>query len=242
MVVDETVKVHRWVNFESMLKKCLVGRLKTSATGIKRPPPSVKSLPPPLPRAEGDGSLITTDWIQNPVTVTLVFYTRRKDLDSRHISWSCDGSSIHTRIYWTGRRCFDYQVHLERPVEPRGNLRISTMTGKLELVFRKTEPVQWTAIGIVNREISGVLRPLSQATLFYRTAVLSRKVHVTHNVRLFTFTFTPGNSFHVPIGWHVNLKLRIQGIVVFPNFQTYINVFPLEILIYFKDELFHRWK
>lgn len=199
-----------------MLKKCLVGRLKTGGTSKR--PPNVKSLPPPLPRTEGDGSLITTDWIQNPVTVTIVFYTRRKDLDSRQISWTCDGLNIHVRIYWTGRRCFDYLVQLERPVEPKCNLRISAMTGKVELVFRKTEPVQWTTIGIVNREVSGVLRPLSQATLFYRTAVLNRKVHVTHNVRLFTFTFLPGNSFHVPIGWHVHLKLRLQGTVVIPTF------------------------
>ena len=77
-------KVHPWVNFESMLKKCLVGRLRTpikappapaSVAKGTRPPPTLA--PPPPPPAPVQAPNVTWDWMQSPTHVTVVLYTRQ---------------------------------------------------------------------------------------------------------------------------------------------------------------------
>ena len=81
-------KVHPWVNFESMLKKCLVGRLRTPikappapasvAKGTRPPPPpTLAPPPPPPPPAPVQAPNVTWDWMQSPTHVTVVLYTRQ---------------------------------------------------------------------------------------------------------------------------------------------------------------------
>ena len=198
-------EVHRWVNFESMLSKCLVGRLKTSHLPVKKQfaAPSVPALLPT--KKKSTVSEITTDWMQNSSSITIIFYTRQKDLDPRTLSLACDGSELRVRIYQkTGVKShYSYGVCLEKKVEPKANIKVSTMTGKVELMFQKIEDSQWKSIGTL-------LEFYETDTLFHK-AVLSQQVEVTHNVSLFTFTFGAGDIFNVPVGWHVPIKLTLEG-------------------------------
>ncbi|XP_028282077.1 cytochrome b5 reductase 4 isoform X2 [Parambassis ranga] len=75
-------QVHRWVNYESMLKECLVGRMMTKATtakGIIPPVPPTSLIPSSsvAPSSNKD-SRPWFDWFQTDVTVHLVIYAKRK--------------------------------------------------------------------------------------------------------------------------------------------------------------------
>ncbi|CDQ78831.1 unnamed protein product [Oncorhynchus mykiss] len=89
-------QIHRWVNYESMLKECLVGRMALKAsTALKAPPPPPTSmlppafLTPPSPSSSLQPSAAPPppqpryarpryDWFQTDVTVNIVVYTKRK--------------------------------------------------------------------------------------------------------------------------------------------------------------------
>ena len=65
-----------------MLKKCLVGRLKTEMLApVKAPARSLSNggaflaPPPPPPKMLPE---VTSDWIQSSSTITVIFYTRQK--------------------------------------------------------------------------------------------------------------------------------------------------------------------
>lgn len=208
-------QVHKWVNYESMLKKCLVGRLKEGTMLPARRPPIPKlaadngfRMSPPAPLISG----VTTDWIQSASNLTIVLYTRQKGLDAHRVSTSVDGSAFHARIHsddWL--RCCDYRIRLTDAVEPTCSVSVSPTTGKVELLLRKKHlDVHWKKLGDSEGVVDG-FRPLHQAPPFFRKAILTRKVRVNHNVFLFTLTFPPGENFHVPIGWHVQLKLCLEG-------------------------------
>lgn len=222
-------QVHKWVNYESMLKKCLVGRLKTDPLlPPKRVPAKVSAIasdnrnglsmpapPPPLLSPSPTG--VTADWMQSTNSVTIVLYTRQKGLDSRRVSTSFDsqtGRLFHARVFsddW--RRCYDYPIRLAQEVHPSVSVKVSSTTGKVEMVFRKKETaIHWQKIGDVEVGANQGFQTLNQAPPYFRQAVLSRKTRVNHNVFLFTLTFPNGEEFYVPVGWHVQLKLNLEGI------------------------------
>ena len=214
-------QVHKWVNYESMLKKCLVGRLKADSMlpPVKRlqsKPAIRKEFPTPplsiLSISAPSTGVVTTDWMQNSTSVTVILYTRQKGLDARQVSTSIDGKLFHIRIYsdnWL--RCYDYQIHLAEAVEPSCKVTVSLTTGKVELLLRKIQTaLHWHKLGDLE-DVSQGFRPLSQAPPFFRRAVLTRKLRVNHNVFLFTLTFPTGQDFYVPVGWHVQLKLSLEG-------------------------------
>lgn len=214
-------EVHKWVNYESMLKKCLVGRLKADSMlppvkraqskvivgkGFPAPPPPTLSISTP------SIGVVTTDWMQNSTSVTVVLYTRQKGLDAHRVSTSIEGKLFRIRIYsddWS--RCYDYQIHLAEVVESSCKVTVSLTTGKVELVLRKIQTaLHWQKLGDLE-DVSQGFQPLSQASPFFRQATLTRKLRVNHNVFLFTLTFPTGQDFYVPVGWHVQLKLSLEG-------------------------------
>ncbi|PWA29853.1 hypothetical protein CCH79_00020235 [Gambusia affinis] len=76
-------QVHRWVNYESMLKECLVGRMTTKAATASKAiilPSSSTGLAPPAagPPPPNKDSHPRYDWFQTDATVHLAVYAKRK--------------------------------------------------------------------------------------------------------------------------------------------------------------------
>lgn len=207
-------QVHKWVNYDSMLKKCLVGRLKTEiSVPVKAPSRLVSnggsflSPPPPPPKLQPE---VTSDWMQTSASVTIIFYTRQKGLDRNRVSAALETSRcVRLRIYFVDKRCYDYAVRLSHDVDIKYSVTVSSMTGKVELTLPKLVSNQWQSLGVVDTKVTRVASRI-EAAPFIRKARLSRKIQVTHNVHLFSFTFPPGHIFHVPLGHHVQMKLTLK--------------------------------
>ncbi|XP_036442195.1 cytochrome b5 reductase 4 isoform X1 [Colossoma macropomum] len=85
-------QVHRWVNYESMLKECLVGKMVVKASTVLKAQPTkkenthVNGLTPPPPVLPEPAAVPLPakdhrpryDWFQTDETVTIVVYTKRK--------------------------------------------------------------------------------------------------------------------------------------------------------------------
>uniref|UniRef100_F7DDA0 Cytochrome b5 reductase 4 n=1 Tax=Equus caballus TaxID=9796 RepID=F7DDA0_HORSE len=207
-------QVHRWVNYESMLKECLVGRMAVKPAAPKDYHEEKKVLNGMLPKSQATDTLAregpsspSYDWFQTDSLVTIVVYTKQKDitLDSVIVDHQDDSFRAETII-----KDYSYLINIELSHAVQGDfsVRIVENVGKIEIVLKKKENTSWKCLGHP-LENHNSLVPKKDAGLFYRQCQLISKEDVTHDTRLFCFMLPPSTHLQVPIGQHVYLKLTI---------------------------------
>ncbi|XP_030580554.1 LOW QUALITY PROTEIN: cytochrome b5 reductase 4 [Archocentrus centrarchus] len=213
-------QVHRWVNYESMLKECLVGRLTPKATTAVKaviPPPPVTGLTSPtaVPPPPGKDSRPRYDWFQTEATVHLVVYTKRKLPSSGCATVDLEAGVLRVEVL-LGK--MSYMIHLRLADEVEENVAVHTAfsVGKIQVSIRKGTKGKWVNLGQPLESHNTFLRKKDRA-VFYRDCVLVSKTEVNHNTYLFRLQFPRGTVMHVPVGKHVYLKALIQdGEIVRP--------------------------
>ncbi|XP_070691505.1 cytochrome b5 reductase 4 [Pempheris klunzingeri] len=206
-------QVHRWVNYESMLKECLVGRMATkAAAAIKAviPPPSATSLAPPkslAPPPDKD-SRPRYDWFQTDATVHLVVYAKRKIPSSGCTIIDLEAGVLRLEVL-LGK--MSYMIHIRLAEEVEGNVAVHTAfsVGKIQVTIRKQAKGKWTSLGQPLEFHNTFLRKKDRA-LYYRDCMLVSKTEVNHNTYVFRLQLPRGTVRHVPVGKHVYLKALIQ--------------------------------
>ncbi|KAI5608778.1 cytochrome b5 reductase 4 isoform X1, partial [Silurus asotus] len=216
-------QVHRWVNYESMLKECLVGRMVIKAsTAIKGMGQifikclfSLGCFAPPTTSLLG--SAVTTtkdnrpryDWFQTEDTVSIVIYTKRKIPRSGCSVVDCWGNVLRLELL-LGR--WSYLLHWSLSHEVEENVVVQTVSsvGKVEVNLRKVLKAKWAQVGQPLESHDSFIQS-KHLGLFYRDCVLVSKKEVTHDTQLFCFRLPPGAHMDIPVGRHVYLKASIQG-------------------------------
>lgn len=202
-------QVHRWVNYESMLKECLVGRMATAIKTIMPPPPptglapSTSVAPPP----EKD-SRPRYDWFQTDVSVHLVVYAKRKIPSSGCTMVDLEEGVLRLEVL-LGK--MSYMIHLRLAHEVEGNVAVHTafQVGKIQVSMRKQAKQKWTSLG-EQLEFHNTFLSKKDRALYYRDCVLVSKTEVNHNTHMFRLQLPRGTVRHVPVGKHVYLKALIQ--------------------------------
>ncbi|XP_042346214.1 cytochrome b5 reductase 4 [Plectropomus leopardus] len=206
-------QVHRWVNYESMLKECLVGRMATKATtAIKAiiPPSPPTSLAPPTsvaPPPDKDARP-RFDWFQTDGTVHLVIYAKRKIASSGCTVVDLKAGVLRLEVL-LGK--MSYMIHLSLADEVEEHVAVHTAfsVGKIQVSIRKQAKGKWTSLGQPLEFHNTFLRKKDRA-LYYRDCVLVSKTEVNHNTQVFRLQLPRGSVMHVPVGKHVYLKTLIQ--------------------------------
>lgn len=206
-------QVHRWVNYESMLKECLVGRMATTTTTAVKamvPPPPPTSLAPPTsvaPPPDKD-SRPRYDWFQTDATVHLVVYTKRKIPSSGCTVADLEANVLRLEVL-LGK--MSYMVHLRLTEEVEGNVAVHTAfaVGKIQVTIRKQVKGKWASLG-QPQEFHNTFARKKDRALYYRDCVLVSKTEVNHNTHVFRLQLPRGTVMHVPVGKHVYLKALIQ--------------------------------
>ncbi|XP_056142107.1 cytochrome b5 reductase 4 [Lampris incognitus] len=224
-------QVHRWVNYESMLKECLVGRMaiKASASvkalplkkdrnsnlnGLSPPPPPTGSsslfvslqpsaLPPPA-----KDSRPRYDWFQTDTTVNLVVYTKQKIPSSGSTTVDLIGDVLRMEVL-LGKMSYMLHLQLAEVVEESVAVQTAFGSGKIQVSMCKKAKVKWTSLGQPLKFHNTFLYKKDRA-LYYRECVLMSKTEVNHNTHLFQLQLPRGTIMHVPVGKHVYLKALIQ--------------------------------
>ncbi|XP_039476172.1 cytochrome b5 reductase 4 isoform X1 [Oreochromis aureus] len=243
-------QVHRWVNYESMLKECLVGRMSTKAATAVRaiiPPPPVTGLASPTsvaPLPDKD-SRPRYDWFQTDGTVHLVVYTRRKviappvmcckmELFTCPPLYTIPSSGCTTVDLKAGVLRLEvllgkmsYMIHLRLSDEVEENVAVHTAfsVGKIQVSIRKGTHGKWASLGQPLESHNTFVRQKDRA-LFYRDCVLVSKTEVNHNTYLFRLQLPAGTVMHVPVGKHVYLKALIQDVEVVRPYTPVEHIFP----------------
>ncbi|XP_054110186.1 cytochrome b5 reductase 4 isoform X4 [Callithrix jacchus] len=210
-------QVHRWVNYESMLKECLVGRMAVKPTVLKDYREEEKKvLNGMLPKSQVTETLAkegpsypSYDWFQTDSLVTIAIYTKQKDinLDSIIVDHQDDSFRAETII-----KDHLYLIHigLSHEVQEDFSVRVIESVGKIEIVLKKKENTSWNFLGHPLENHHSLI-PRKDTGLYYRKCQLISKEDVTHDTRLFCLMLPPSTHLQVPIGQHVYLRLPITG-------------------------------
>uniref|UniRef100_A0A3B4FXX0 Cytochrome b5 reductase 4-like n=1 Tax=Pundamilia nyererei TaxID=303518 RepID=A0A3B4FXX0_9CICH len=200
-------QVHRWVNYESMLKECLVGRMSTKAATAVRGTQRFTSIYTLCRKTQ---PLTKYDWFQTDGTVHLVVYTRRKVIAPPVM---CCKMELFTCPPLHFGKLLSSTVHTAFSV------------GKIQVSIRKGAHGKWASLGQPLESHNTFVRQKDRA-LFYRDCVLVSKTEVNHNTYLFRLQLPAGTVMHVPVGKHVCLKALVQDVEVVRPYTPVEHIFP----------------
>ncbi|XP_062395206.1 cytochrome b5 reductase 4 [Sardina pilchardus] len=226
-------QVHRWVNYESMLKECLVGRMATKVSvGIKAPstkeektqvnglapppspappPPFPTAAPPPFPTAAPPPPKDTRpryDWFQTDTTVNIVVYTKRKIPASGSAVVDLINGALRIEVV-LGKMSYLLHWRLPQEVEERVGIHTASAVGKIQVVLWKKDKAKWSELG-EHLDAHNTFERQKDREIRYRKCVLLAKTEVTHDTRLFCLQLPPGTHMQVPVGRHVYLRASVQ--------------------------------
>uniref|UniRef100_A0A8C2EC35 Cytochrome b5 reductase 4 n=1 Tax=Cyprinus carpio TaxID=7962 RepID=A0A8C2EC35_CYPCA len=153
-------QVHRWVNYESMLKECLVGRMavkpnpalqaqteKTESThmnGLSVPSPlRQEPLPAPLPAKDHRPRY---DWFQTDGTVNIVVHTKRKIPSAGCAVVDLQDDTLRVDIL-LGKMSYLLYWRLSSEVQGSVDVQTAHSVGKVQVCLHKSVKEKWTKVG-----------------------------------------------------------------------------------------------
>uniref|UniRef100_A0A4W5R5A9 Cytochrome b5 reductase 4 n=1 Tax=Hucho hucho TaxID=62062 RepID=A0A4W5R5A9_9TELE len=223
-------QVHRWVNYESMLKECLVGRMAVKAStalkaqsaikdsithlnGLAPPPPPTSMLPPAFLTPPSPSSSLQPSAALPP--------PQPKDARPRY-DWFQTDVTVNIVVYTkrklpsSGCTIVDLQDGVLRVEVLLGKmsyilrqLQTACAVGKIHVSMRKAAKGKWEELGEPLEFHDSLFRKKDRA-IFYRECMLVSKTAVTHDTWVFRLQLPLGTLMHVPVGKHIYLKAVIQ--------------------------------
>ncbi|KAG1663036.1 Cytochrome b5 reductase 4 [Nymphon striatum] len=224
-------EVHRWVNFESMLRKCVVGKLvaplKASVKGKKQVNTDSKNSlfaspifsPPTLSKNNPSPRL---DWFQNCDIISLIIYTRSKSINSSSIITNCFERRIIRSSIILASYVYIINIELSHTVLPSYEVKISSDSGAVEIMLKKENPdINWSSLGTPLAGHKSFI-PLRDKDICYNKCSLIKREQVTHDTDVFTFALPEGCKMNVPIGQHVHLRAVSEGCEISRSYTAII--------------------
>ncbi|XP_025936026.1 cytochrome b5 reductase 4 isoform X3 [Apteryx rowi] len=213
-------QVHRWVNYESMLKECLVGRMALKPVAVpKGMLPEKKLL-----GVSAKDLTPSYDWFQTDGLITVVIYTKQKDMNAELVIVDCQDKRLRGEII-VNEHSYVLEVDLDHEVEDFF-INIAEKIGKVEIILKKKDNVHWKMLGQPLESHNTFIKRKNRG-LFYRKCKLVSKTEVTHDTKLFCFMLPKSTCFQVPAGQHVYLKQIIAGTEVVKPYTPLLPFLPL---------------
>uniref|UniRef100_A0A5S6KC48 Cytochrome b5 reductase 4 n=1 Tax=Xenopus tropicalis TaxID=8364 RepID=A0A5S6KC48_XENTR len=214
-------QVHRWVNYESMLKECLIGRMAIKHVSISKGNIVIKVdtffltlsgsvASSKMSRTSSKESHPWYDWFQTESLVTVAVYTKMKNVCSELVIVDHLENVLRGEIIIGD---YSYLLHseLSHPVQKDIEVKVSATAGKIEIKMKKKEPVSWKSLGQPMDGHNSFLKH-SQRGLYYRKCRLASKTDINYNTKLFCVQLPQGCHLQVPVGHHIYLKMNISGV------------------------------
>ncbi|NXD34805.1 NB5R4 reductase, partial [Copsychus sechellarum] len=253
-------QVHRWVNYESMLKECLVGRMAVKPIAAPKGElihvliilcitiSGVQGLPlngQPAVQSAASSIIIlfsffvkyiffsllyflfySYDWFQTDSLITIVIYTKQKDMNAELVIVDCQDKQLRGEII-IDDHSYLVEVDLDHAVSEDVAVTIAEKVGKVEIILNKKDNIHWKMLG-QPREGHNTFIKRTDRGLFCRQCKLVSKTEVTHDTKLFCLMLPKGTHLCVPTGQHVYLKQIIAGTEVVKPYTPVLPFLPLD--------------
>lgn len=221
-------EVHRWVNVESMLEKCYIGRLKTdqklsrkgSNSSVKSNISSRLLVAPSInvsAKEELNKKPPSYEWTQTESSIIVTIYTRWNEMRTEYIV--IDRNEKDLKIMAFIKRNNKYQIHivLEEYVTSDYKVKLKD-SSTAEIQFKKQEPaVSWTSFGEPNEQHDIYLQKINLERI-QRDCHVDSIVQLTHNTKLLRILLPDGFLMNAPMGYHVRLYHTIEDVEVFRQY------------------------
>ncbi|CAF4292256.1 unnamed protein product [Rotaria socialis] len=195
--------IHSWVNFASMLEKCLVGRLVTS----KKEAPSNKSKPV-INRLRFDFRQPTSK------SLTCFIYTTCSSLARENIFVNIENSKEILVLVYIDGFVHTIAIELLEFITNKFDVRISSNNrSQIEIDLNKQTDQMWKSIGkFLPNHLS--IAAIHDFEPIYFTATLIQRTPVTHDTDWYTFSLPSHIFMFPPVGYHVRLRQANEGLIV----------------------------
>ncbi|NXI50817.1 NB5R4 reductase, partial [Chloroceryle aenea] len=244
------IQVHRWVNYESMLKECLVGRMAVKP--VVAPKVSfimilynffvsklmkdcscfyLSSLLEFIQYAKQVSLIwlllsLSYDWFQTDSLITVVIYTKQKDMNAELVIVDCQEKRLRGEII-VGDHSYLVEVDFDHEVQEDMTVNIAEKVGKVEIILKKKGSIHWKMLGQPLESHNTFIKRMDRG-LFYRRCKLVSKTEVTHDTRLLCLMLPKSTHLRVPTGQHVYLKQIVAGTEVVKPYTPVLPFLPLD--------------
>ncbi|XP_069660890.1 cytochrome b5 reductase 4 isoform X2 [Haliaeetus albicilla] len=214
-------QVHRWVNYESMLKECLVGRMAV------KPIAAPKGMLPEKKVLGASARDLTPsyDWFQTDSLITIVIYTKQKDMNAELVIVDCEDKRLRGEI--VDDHSYLVEVDLDHAVQEDVAVNIAEKVGKVEIILKKKDNIHWKMLGQALESHNTFIKRTERG-LFYRKCKLVSKTEVTHDTKLLCLMLPRSTHLCVPVGQHIYLKQTIAGTEVVKPYTPVLPFLPLD--------------
>ncbi|XP_050828283.1 cytochrome b5 reductase 4 isoform X1 [Serinus canaria] len=229
-------QVHRWVNYESMLKECLVGRmavkpvaaLKEISSAVSEDKKQLNGVFPEKKVLASSAKDLSPsyDWFQTDRLITVVIYTKQKDVNADLVIVDCQDKQLRGEIIMDDHS-YLVNIDLDHAVSEDVAVNIAEKVGKVEIILNKKDNVHWKMLGQPCEGHNTFMKRTDRG-LFYRKCKLVSKTEVTHDTKLFCLMLPKGTHLRVPTGQHVYLKHIIAGTEVVKPYTPVLPFLPLD--------------
>lgn len=213
--------VHPWVNYQSMLEKCLIGNLVgkpikedsskstisliTDNMVLKNIIEPISEVTPPAPPV--------IDSYQTVDEINIVIYTKCKNMHSDNliVDQVCsrlddDFKILVIFIYLKDNQVHKFSTELNFPIKNDYSVKVSK-EGKVELILKKIKNTAWDQMkSKINFQHEFIEN--SQTGTNYRVCELTKRIEATYDTDLYVFDLPKGTRMFVPLGHHVFLKFH----------------------------------
>ncbi|KAK6187721.1 hypothetical protein SNE40_005681 [Patella caerulea] len=229
-------EIHKWVNAESMLEKCYVGRLCTSVKNQRKASTASKSsisssklsangtinltnLKPPEPAGPVPPKF---DWYQTNKCITLVVSTKWSGMTSDMVIIEKTCKQLLISIFIQD---YTFTVHTELEEEVTNDyiVKVQKDSGKTEIFLPKVQMEKhWSSLGKSLDNHCSYKKTSESGFRQYNSKIISVS-NVNHDTKLFCLQLPEGCRMCVPVGYHVHVHHHISGIEIV---RSYTSVIP----------------
>ncbi|GLV34496.1 uncharacterized protein CBL_09744 [Carabus blaptoides fortunei] len=226
-------EIHAWVNYESILQQCLVGRLTavepdidTEAlfygTDVPRTPSKDKQTAARNAKKNTlnitNGSANTSpvgeirntnprfDWIQKTDYITTIFYTKPFSNPQVQVSTPTKQNEVDINLTYEGL-VYTNHLHFTSNIHWPCKVTINYETGKVEVTLRKIVPKIWDNYGVLKQTCNSVSIMCDTKVKY----IVVNKMTVNHNTCLLALQRSDGVKQTIPLGKHVRVYGEWNG-------------------------------
>ncbi|NXG79429.1 NB5R4 reductase, partial [Baryphthengus martii] len=234
-------QVHRWVNYESMLKECLVGRMAVKPVAAPKGEVFKNEIIPEdetILRMRIFVSIVLLctamllplfliirkqiyDWFQTDSLITIVIYAKQKGMNAELVIVDYQDKRLRGEII------VDDHSYLVECETFSVLVNIAEKVGKVEITLKKKENIHWKMLGQPLESHNTFIKRTDRG-LFYRKCKLVSKTEVTHDTKLLCLLLPKSTHLRVPTGQHVYLKQIIAGTEVVKPYTPVLPFLPLD--------------
>ncbi|XP_074718070.1 cytochrome b5 reductase 4 isoform X1 [Strix uralensis] len=167
------------------------------------------------------------DWFQTDSLITIVIYTKQKNMNAELVIVDCQDKQLRGEII-VDDHSYLVEIGLDHAVQGDVAVNIAEKIGKVEITLKKKDNIHWKMLG-QHLESHNTFIKRTDRGLFYRKCKLISKTEVTHDTKLLCLMLPESTHLHVPTGQHVYLKQIIAGTEVVKPYTPVLPFLPLDL-------------